>query len=89
MLNVPYPTTMRAAEPTELFLIHRDGFQLLLNNHPHLLEVISQAMGDRQDVLESYRHHLEVAGLLEDSEPKSLMARFQNQLRQWVRHWSP
>jgi small-conductance mechanosensitive channel/CRP-like cAMP-binding protein len=84
MLNVPYPTTMRAAQPTELFLIHRDGFRSLLVRHPELLAGISAALAERQDVLQGYRSHLDQLGLGDDIEPHNLVARLHSHIKEWI-----
>jgi small-conductance mechanosensitive channel/CRP-like cAMP-binding protein len=66
MLNIPYPTTMRAATDTILFMIGKDCFHHLLNQYPHLAEDVANELANRQAVLDSYQDKLKEMGLLEE-----------------------
>jgi hypothetical protein len=68
MLEVPYPTTMIAAQETSLFLISKTCFHNLLQAHPHLADEVAQELAKRQDLLQSYQQKLKEMGLLKDTE---------------------
>ncbi|MEB3160795.1 MAG: mechanosensitive ion channel domain-containing protein [Synechocystis sp.] len=68
MLEIPYPTTMLAAQETSLFLISKRCFHLLLQAHPHLADEVAQELAKRQDMLQSYQQKLKEMGLLKDAE---------------------
>ncbi len=66
LLEVPYPTTMRAAEDTILFVIPRGGFRPLLQRHPVFAELIAEELNRRKEVLHSYEDYLRERGLFVD-----------------------
>ena len=68
MLEVPYPTTMVAAQETNLFLISKHCFHLLIQAHPYLADEVAQELAKRQDMLQSYQQKLKAMGLLKDAE---------------------
>ena len=68
LLDVPYPTTMRAAEETTLFVIPLGGFKALLQRHPVFADIIAEEVNRRQDVLECYKADLRERGLLIDKD---------------------
>jgi small-conductance mechanosensitive channel/CRP-like cAMP-binding protein len=68
MLEVPYPTTMIAAQTTTLFLISKACFHDLLQAHPHLADEVAQELAKRQDALQSYQQKLKEMGLLKESD---------------------
>ncbi len=63
LLELPYPTTMRAAEDTTLFVVPRGGFRPLLQLHPAFAETIAEELNRRKDVLQSYEADLRERGL--------------------------
>ncbi|MGK7932134.1 MAG: mechanosensitive ion channel domain-containing protein [Microcystaceae cyanobacterium] len=66
MLDISYPTTMRAATDTFLFMIGKECFHHLLNQYPHLAEDVANELANRQAVLQSYNEKLKEMGLLEE-----------------------
>lgn len=77
LLEVPYPTSMRAAEDTTLFAIPKGGFRLLLQRHPQFGELIAEEVTRRKDVLEGYEESLRARGLLGDDDMTNPL--------QWIR----
>jgi small-conductance mechanosensitive channel/CRP-like cAMP-binding protein len=71
MLEVPYPTTMIAAEETTLFLIGKDCFHQLLSAHPQLSDLVAEELGKRQDALQQYQQKLKEMGLLVEADLKN------------------
>lgn len=71
LLNIPYPTTMRSATDTILFMIGKDCFQELLTTYPHLAENVAHELAQRQDILQSYQQQLKEMGLLENANMKN------------------
>ncbi len=71
MLEVPYPTTMIAAEETTLFLIGKDCFHQLLSAHPQLSDRVAEELGKRQDALQQYQQKLKEMGLLVEADLKN------------------
>lgn len=71
MLEIPYPTTMIAAEDSTLFLIGKDCFHILLANHPQLSNLVAEELGKRQDALQGYEQKLKEMGLLEEADLKN------------------
>jgi potassium efflux system protein len=82
LLEVPYPTTMRAAEETTLFVIPRGGFRTLLQRHPDFAEIIAEEMTRRRDVLRSYEDCLRERGFLVDQDMSNPL----NWIRERLRH---
>jgi potassium efflux system protein len=68
LLGIPRTATVRALEPTTLFLINRRGFEKLLKNHPELSEVIIQALGKYQEELKERQQQLRELGLVDAEE---------------------
>lgn len=84
-LEVPYPTTMRAAEDTTLFVVPRGGFRPLLQQHPAFAETIADELNRRQDVLQSYEADLRERGLFVDAAMGSPLEWIRERLRQFLR----
>jgi small-conductance mechanosensitive channel/CRP-like cAMP-binding protein len=68
LLNIPYPTTMKATKKTRLLLINAENFHELLREYPFLAEQISQELANRQDRIEVSQKQLEDMGLLKKEE---------------------
>ena len=68
LLNIPYPTTMKATKNTRLLLINSENFHDLLQEYPFLVEQISQELASRQDRIEVSQKQLEEMGLLKKEE---------------------
>ncbi len=85
LLEVPYPTTMRAAEDTTLFVVPRGGFRPLLQLHPAFAETIADELNRRQDVLQSYEADLRERGLFVDAAMGSPLEWIRERLRQFLR----
>ena len=68
LLNLPYPTTMKATKKTRLLLINRENFYHLLKQYPFLAEQISQELATRQDTIQVCQKQLEEMGLLKREE---------------------
>lgn len=85
LLDVPYPTTMRAAEDTTLFVIPRGGFKSLLKRHPGLADIIAEEVDRRRDVLNSYESELRERGLLIDKDMSNPLLWIREQLQQLLR----
>ncbi len=85
LLKVPYPTTMRAAVGTTLFVMHEPGFQSLLQRHPGVAETIAQEVTRRRDVLQAYEADLRQRGLLCDQDLTNPLAWIRERLSQVLR----
>ena len=68
LLNIPYPTTMKATQKTRLLLINSENFHLLLKEYPFLAEQISQELASRQDTIRVSQKQLEEMGLLKKED---------------------
>ncbi len=68
LLNIPYPTTMKANQKTRLLLINTEYFHNLIKQYPFLAEQISQELATRQDRIEVCQKQLEEMGLLKKEE---------------------
>ncbi|MEM8641319.1 MAG: mechanosensitive ion channel domain-containing protein [Cyanobacteria bacterium P01_G01_bin.54] len=68
MLNVPYPTTMRAIGTTTLFVINEAGFRTLLRQYPALAEEIAEELARRKEVLAGYKTELRALGMTAETE---------------------
>jgi len=86
LLEVPYPTTMRAAEDTTLFVIPRGGFRALLKNHPEFAEIITEEVSRRQEVLDSYEESLRARGFLTNQDLNNPLQWFRDQMRNLLRN---
>lgn len=82
LLDVPYPTTMRAAEDTTLFVIPLGGFKALLKRHPSFADIIAEEVTRRQDVLDSYEADLRSRGLLIDKDMANPLLWIRDKLQQ-------
>ncbi|MCP9842048.1 mechanosensitive ion channel [Synechococcus sp. J7-Johnson] len=85
LLEVPYPTTMQAAEDTTLFVVPRGGFRPLLQLHPAFAETIAEELNRRKDVLQSYEADLRERGLFIDASMGSPLEWIRERLRQFLR----
>jgi CRP-like cAMP-binding protein len=85
LLNVPYPTTMCAAEDTTLFVIPLGGFKALLKRHPIFADIIAEEVTRRQDVLDSYEADLRSRGLLIDQDMANPLLWIRDKLQQLLR----
>jgi small-conductance mechanosensitive channel/CRP-like cAMP-binding protein len=82
MLGVPRSATVRALEPTHLFVINQIGFQQLLSEHPPIYEAIVQELKTHQDELAQRQEQLRALGLIDSAEDdKNLMVWVQNRLK--------
>lgn len=82
MLGVPRSATVRALEPTHLFVINQVGFQQLLSEHPPIYEAIVQELKTHQDELAQRHEQLRALGLIDSAEDdKNLMVWVQNRLK--------
>jgi hypothetical protein len=86
LLEVPYPTTMRAAEDTTLFVIPRGGFRALLKNHPEFAEILTEEVSRRQEVLDSYEESLRARGFLANQDLNNPLQWFRDQMRNLLRN---
>ena len=85
LLDVPYPTTMRAAEESTLFVIPLGGFKALLKRHPSFADIIAEEVGRRRDVLNSYEAELRERGLLIDKDMSNPLLWIREQLQLLLR----
>ena len=85
LLAVPYPTTMRAAEDTTLFVIPLGGFKAMLQRHPIFADIIAEEVNRRQDVLESYKADLRARGLLIDKDVSNSLFWIREQFERLLR----
>lgn len=85
LLEVPYPTSMRAAEDTTLFVIPRGSFWALRQRHPEFAEIITEEVSRRQEVLDSYEESLRARGLLADQDVNNPLQWFRDQMRSLLR----
>lgn len=82
LLASPYPTTMRAAEDTILFVIPHGGFQPLLQLYPALAEAITDELSRRKEVLQGHEAYLKEHGLFIDEATSNPLDRIRERLRQ-------
>jgi CRP-like cAMP-binding protein len=68
LLQVPYPTTMVAAQDTTLFVVPSGSFRALLASRPEFADTVAREVARRSDVLRSYEDCLRQRGLLEDAD---------------------
>ncbi|MDJ0582465.1 mechanosensitive ion channel domain-containing protein [Crocosphaera sp.] len=71
LLEIPYPTTMIAAEDTHLFLLGKTCFEKLLNQYPYLAKEIATELAKRQETLDEYQNSLKEMGLIDDESLKN------------------
>lgn len=89
LMEVPYPTTMRAAKDTTLFVLSRDGFRALLQRHPAFAEAIAQEVTRRRDVLNSYESCLRERGLLCDQDMNNPLSWIRERLKRMLTGQAP
>lgn len=85
LLDIPYPTSMRAAEDTTLFVIPRGSFRALLQRHPEFAEIITEEVSRRQEILNSYEESLRERGLMADQDLNNPLQWLRDQLRNLLR----
>jgi small-conductance mechanosensitive channel len=71
LLNIPYPTTMRAADATVLFVIGKEGFQSLIARYPRLREDIAREVLKRRESIQLCQQSLREQGLLDEHESEN------------------
>ena len=81
LLQVPYPTTMVAAQDTMLFVVPSGSFRALLASRPEFADTVAQEVARRSDVLRSYEDCLRKRGLLEDADLRNPLQWFRDRLR--------
>ena len=81
LLQVPYPTTMVAAQDTTLFVVPSGSFRALLASRPEFADTVAQEVARRSDVLRSYEDCLRKRGLLEDADLGNPLQWFRDRLR--------
>lgn len=84
LLEVPYPTTMRAAEDTTLFVIPRGGFRPLLQLYPAFAGLIAEELDRRKEVLQSYEDDLRQRGLFPDEAISNPLDWIRERLKQFL-----
>ncbi len=85
LLEMPYPTTMLAAEDTTLFVIPRGGFRPLLQLYPAFAEIIAEELNRRKEVLHSYEDDLRARGLFVDEAMSNPLDWIRERLKQFLR----
>ncbi len=68
LLGIPRTASVRALEPTILFVINRQGFEKLLREPSELAEVIIQELGKHQEELAQRQKQLREMGLIDAEE---------------------
>jgi len=82
MLGVPRSATVRALEPTHLFVINQFGFQQLLSDYPAIYDAIVHELKTHQEELAERQEQLRQLGLIDSAEDdKNLMVWVQNRLK--------
>ncbi len=81
LLQVPYPTTMVAAEDTTLFVVPSGSFRALLASRPEFADTVAREVARRSDVLRSYEDCLRQRGLLEDADMGHPLQWFRERLK--------
>ncbi len=71
MLEVPYPTTMKATGETILFMLNTEGFRLLLTTYPSIAENIAVELATRQEEINNYEQQLKEMGLWDEQRLKN------------------
>ena len=82
LLEIPYPTTMRASEDTQLFLLGKTCFQNLLDQYPYLEKEIATELVKRQEALEEHQNSLKEMGLIDDEYLKNPVVWIRKRLSQ-------
>jgi small-conductance mechanosensitive channel len=81
LLQVPYPTTMVAAEDSTLFVVPSGSFRALLASRPEFADNVAREVARRSDVLRSYEDCLRQRGLLEDADMGHPLQWFRERLK--------
>jgi potassium-dependent mechanosensitive channel len=81
LLQVPYPTTMVAAEDSTLFVVPSGSFRALLASRPEFADTVAREVARRSDVLRSYEDCLRQRGLLEDADMGHPLQWFRERLK--------
>lgn len=81
LLQVPYPTSMVAAQDTTLFVVPSGSFRALLTSRPDFADTVAQEVARRNDVLRSYEGCLRQRGLLDDADVNQPLQWFRERLR--------
>ena len=81
LLQVPYPTTMVAAEDTTLFVVPSGSFRALLASRPEFADTVAREVARRSDVLRSYEDCLRQRGLLGDADMGHPLQWFRERLK--------
>ncbi len=81
LLNIPYPTTMRAMGETVLFVIGSEGFQFLLRRYPRLQQDVTTEVLKRRESIQVCQQSLRDLGLLDDEEPENPVAWLRKRLK--------
>ncbi len=68
LLNIPYPTAMRAVGDVSLFLIDGSKFKDLLDRYPKLSDYVTDEMAKRQDYIQLCQPTLRDMDLLTDEQ---------------------
>ncbi|ASC71687.1 mechanosensitive ion channel protein MscS [Halomicronema hongdechloris C2206] len=63
LLGIPRTATAKTVEPTLVFVIHRQGFSLLLHQYPQLADAILQALEHHQQELAERQQQLRADGI--------------------------
>ncbi|XGW00348.1 MAG: cyclic nucleotide-binding domain-containing protein [Leptolyngbya sp. BL-A-14] len=79
LLGIPRTATIRALEPTALFVVDQKSFQSLLRDYPGLGEQVAQKLNERQAELQQRKEELRKHGLLGDE------ATFSHNFLNWSR----
>jgi small-conductance mechanosensitive channel/CRP-like cAMP-binding protein len=66
LLNMPYPTTLRAVERTSLFVIPPESFLYLLERYASLKQAVLDEMDKRREQVQLCRESLRALGVLDD-----------------------
>lgn len=85
VLNIPYPTTMRAIGETCLFMINAEGFHFLLKHYPYLQQQVTEELLKRQESIQLCQQSLREMDLLEEDEPENPVAWLRKRLQQVFR----
>lgn len=89
LLQVPYPTTMIAAEDTTLFVVPGGSFRALLASRPAFADTVAREVARRSDVLRSYEDCLRQRGLLDDADLGHPLQWFRERLRRVLKGPAP
>lgn len=68
MLNIPRTASVRALEPTILFVLERPQFETLLRQYPNLYDVILASLENHKAEFAQRQEELRALGLLDETE---------------------